>query len=112
MKVSWGFYSRRKNIDLKSFLVDHLTLESALSYFNSLGIVPPEDLCDFYLEREDPSLEVNDQSHQPSEEKSPPAAPKKTRPRRSSKSNNKTSSTTARDKKKDSYFRKVIKKEK
>ena len=102
MKLSWEFYSARKKTTLPEFLSKVQTLAEALILFDSLEVVPPCDLADFFKKNKSAKQEEKEAKLE-----------KKPRSTRSSRSKKRVSKKSDTEKKTDKeYFRKVIKKEK
>jgi len=95
MSISWSFYSRRRSISLDRFLSGVRTLDDALEKFETRGILPPDDLAQFF-ESKKPAQKARVRRSKQKE----PAASERAKLKTEEKNENKE------------YFRKVIKKEK
>ena len=136
--INWKFYSKRKGIDLASFLKDTSTYADALALFKTKEIEVPDNLREFYKNKSTPVADLKPTTDvlekkpvvkkpatrtpvkKPAAVKKKPAS--KTRKRRSSVnkkepvSSNLVLDETIEDKaeneEKKPYFRKIIKPEK
>ena len=96
MSLKWAFYSSRKRITLENFLKDVTSHSNALEKFNEYGIIPPDDLNEFFS-RDEKVKEVKPAAMAASPVKKPSPKKKPALPKKKTEKN--------------PYFRKVLKKE-
>ena len=130
--ITWDFYSKRRRIDLTSFLEGVKTFEDAVEKFRKREITPPESLREFFEKeassedsQEDPASTKKAQSQTRSKAASSTSAKRKSTPTKKTRvskkaparsSSKKSSDESPEDSKdeneKKQYFRKIIKPEK